>query len=378
MMTAKLLIAGGGTGGHIFPGIAIAEEWRRRGGDVIFVGTKRGQEGVLIPKNGFALKFLNVGSLKGAGWWHQFKTMAGLPVALWQARRLLQTEKPNVVLGIGGYASGPLCLAACLLGKKTAITDQNSHPGMTNRILGRFVKRVFLSFGPSADFFPKKKIVMTGNPVRAQIVPVPYELPHGVLRIFVFGGSQGAVSVNTAFLAALDLMKPWWSKIQVTHQAGRTDLNEIKSFYEARGIVADVGSFFDNMSDLYARAHVVICRSGAGTLTELALSGRPAILIPYPFAADNHQVKNAELFVANGAAWMIEQKDLSGARLQEMLCEFFKTPQELAEKAKAMRAMAKPDAAKIIVDELLHLGTSRSALPRGSVGRKSREESGHV
>lgn len=349
----KLLIAGGGTGGHIFPGIAIAEEWQRRGGKVVFVGTKRGQESVLVPKYGFPLRYLQVGSLKGAGVTGKLKTMAGLPAALWQALRLLKAEKPDAILGIGGYASGPLCLAACLLGMNTAITDQNSHPGLTNRILGRFVKKVFLSFAPSAGFFPRKKIIMAGNPVRSQIALVPYIAPQSALNIFVFGGSQGAVALNTAFTAALDLMKPFWSKMRVTHQAGKTDLAALQEFYVSRGIAADVRSFFDDMNSLYARAHVVICRSGAGTLTELALSGRPAILVPYPFAADNHQVKNAELFVASGAAWMIEQKELSAQHLQEMLCSFFKNPQELVQKAAAMRAMAKPDAAKVIVDEMM-------------------------
>jgi UDP-N-acetylglucosamine--N-acetylmuramyl-(pentapeptide) pyrophosphoryl-undecaprenol N-acetylglucosamine transferase len=352
-MAKKLLIAGGGTGGHIFPGIAIAEEWRRRGGDVIFVGTAAGQVGQLVPKYGFDLKYLKVGSLKGGGLIKKVKTLTGLPKAFFGAMKILKDEKPDVVLGIGGYASGPLCFTAALLGKSTAITDQNVHPGMTNRLLGKVVDRVFLSFEKSMDFFSAKKVTISGNPVRAQITYTPYQAPQNDLKIFIFGGSQGAVTVNQAFTKALELVPDLWPKLNIVHQAGKTDFEELKKFYEGNRITAIVSRFFDDMNAIYRAAHVVVCRSGAGTMTELALSGRPAILVPYPFAADDHQKKNAELFVERGAAWMAEQKDLNPQWIAQKLRSFLENPQELSEKAEKIHDLAMPEAAKTIVDHLL-------------------------
>lgn len=352
-MGKKLLIAGGGTGGHIFPGIAIAEEWRRLGGDVVFVGTPLGQESQLVPKYGFELKMLKVGSLKGAGFIKKIKTLAGLPGALIASYKILKSEKPNVVLGIGGYASGPLCFAAALSGKKTAITDQNVHPGITNRILGKIVGRIFLSFAASLAFFSPRKVLVTGNPVRSQITAAPYEAPKDELNLFIFGGSQGAVTLNENITKALDLTKDLWPKFKIRHQAGKTDFESLTGFYKSRGLNATVSHFFDDMNALYKDSHVVICRSGAGTMTELALAGRPAIFVPYPFAADNHQAKNAELFVNEGAAWMIEQKDLNPEWLAEKFRSFLKDPAELVQKAGAMRKLAKPEAAKMIVKELM-------------------------
>lgn len=352
-MGKKLLIAGGGTGGHIFPGIAIAEEWRRQGGEVVFVGTPRGQEGEIVPKHGFELKLLKVGSLKGAGLFKKLKTLAGLPAAIFASYKILRHEKPSVVLGIGGYASGPLCFAAALTGKKTAITDQNVHPGITNRILGKIVDRIFLSFAASLAFFSPRKVVVTGNPVRTGITPAPYLAPKDELRLFIFGGSQGAVSLNENCTKAIDLLQDLWPKLKITHQAGKTDFEALTEFYKSRGLNATVSRFFDDMNALYKDAHVVICRSGAGTMTELALAGRPAIFVPYPFAADNHQVRNAELFVDEDAAWMIEQKNLNPEWLAQKFRSFLMDPAELVEKAEAMRKLAKPEAARVIVKELM-------------------------
>lgn len=352
MMSKKLLIAGGGTGGHIFPGIAIAQEWIKNGGDVLFVGTPLGQEVKLVPQAGFTLKLLNVGQLKGHGILRKIKTLLGLPKAFWQALMILKQEKPDAVLGIGGYASGPLCLMASFLRKNTAVTDQNAQPGITNRILGKFVKQVFLSFEKSTAFFQKKKTKITGNPVRSQISWHPYAAPKDKLCLFVFGGSQGAVSINQNFLQALERLQDKWQNLEITHQAGKTDIENVKSFYDKHTIPATVSSFFDNMDEVYQKSHLVICRSGAGTVTELATSGRPALFIPYPFAADNHQLKNAEVFVEAGAAWLVEQKDLSPEVLEKRIRHCFANPEELKEKAERMKTLAKPDAAREIVKAL--------------------------
>lgn len=352
----RLLIAGGGTGGHIFPGIAIAEEWQKRGGEVLFVGTPRGQESKLVPGNGFKLELIRVGSLKGGSFVSRLKTIFTLPFSLLSAMRVVLKFKPDVVLGIGGYASGPTLVAAKLLCKKTAITDQNSHPGMTNRLLGKIVRRVFVSFEPARSFFPAHKVIYTGNPVRAQIQPTPYQAPTlQKFRIFIFGGSQGAVAVNENVMAALDQLQSIRSHFEIVHQAGKTDIETVRKFYQERHINARVEPFITDMNTEYSKAHVVICRSGAGTLTELALSGRPSILIPYPFAADDHQTANARVFVDAGAAWMFAQKELSGEKLAALLQDLFSHPDKLSQCAKQALTLAKPRAAQDIVDGLLDL-----------------------
>lgn len=354
-MSPKLVIAGGGTGGHIFPGIAVAEEWQRRGGELVFVGTRQGQEKDLVPRHGFRVEFLKVGRLKGAGLIKKMLTVLKLPLSLVSAGRLLRREQAQIVLGIGGYASGPACLSAWVQGIKTAVLDQNILPGFTNRILGKMVHRVFLSFDKNREYFPARKVIVTGNPVRTSISATPYAALHEKMVIFVFGGSQGAVTLNKIFTGAVAQLGPLKGSLVIYHQAGAHDENELREFYKKSGVQATVQRFFDNMNELYAVSHLLICRAGAGTLTELALSGRPAILVPYPFAADDHQKKNAEYFVERDAAWMIEQKDLQAAGLAKMIGELWTHPEQLAQRAKNMAKLGIRDAAKKIVDELWQL-----------------------
>lgn len=354
-MKKKLLIAGGGTGGHIFPGIAIAQEWVECGGEVIFVGTRQGQESMLIPKHGFVLRMLRVGRLKGGSWMRKMMTILGLPFSLLQALAILWQYRPRVVLGIGGYASGPACVAAKLCGIPTAIMDQNVQPGMTNRILGKIVRRVFVSFKESGIFFPKSKLVVTGNPVRSTIVFSPYEAPKDIFRLFIFGGSQGAQALNEAILGMIETNPSLAKGLNIVHQTGSADVERIREFYRSKNVSAVVNSFFDNMNDLYRQAHLVLCRAGAGTLTELALSGRPSVLVPYPFAADNHQKKNAEVFVSNGAAWMVEQKDLTPQKLADKISDLKNHPEALVLCAKKAAGMAVTDAAQRVVQGLLSL-----------------------
>ncbi len=347
-----LIIAGGGTGGHIFPGIAVAEEWRRRGGKALFVGTPAGQEGKLVPQYGFDLKMLKVGRLKGGSFFTKLKTLLSLPVSIVRSLMIIKRAKPSVVLGIGGYASGPASIAAWLMHKPLAVMDQNVQPGITNRMLGKLAKRVFVSFIESEKFFGKGKIFLSGNPIRSRIAPVVYEAPQTKICLFIFGGSQGALTLNENVLLAIDELKAFWSRFEIYHQATTGDLAKVEEFYKERNILATVKSFFDDMSALYAKAHLVICRSGAGTLTELALCGRPAILVPYPFAADDHQKKNALVFVRAGAALVFDQKELSGKILAEAILKLVTQPDELCKMAEKMRSLAKPQAAQMITDEL--------------------------
>jgi UDP-N-acetylglucosamine--N-acetylmuramyl-(pentapeptide) pyrophosphoryl-undecaprenol N-acetylglucosamine transferase len=351
----KLLIAGGGTGGHIFPGLAVAEKWRAEGGEVVFVGTERGKEKEILSKYGFDVKFVAVGPLKGGKFFSKLKTLWRLPKALCQSLKVIREVKPDLILGIGGYASGPTLMAGWLKRMKTAILDQNAQPGLTNRILGKFAKKVFISFGESSPFFPERKVFLTGNPLRSQINFSDYKMPENDFYIFVFGGSQGAKALNEGFLAAINRLPQLWVQIKIWHQARAEEVESIKKFYVERKIEAVVKAFFDNMNELYQKAHLVICRAGAGTVTELAMSGRPSILIPYPYAADDHQKKNAQVLEKKGAAWILEQHELTGEKLATKILELKNNPQELGRAAKAAKELAKPNAAKEIVDELLKM-----------------------
>lgn len=299
----KLIIAGGGTGGHIFPGIAVAQEWQKQHGEVLFVGTPIGQEKDRIPAQGFRIAFLKVGQLKGAGVWKKIKTLSSLPLAFLSAKKILKKERPDVVLGIGGYSSGPTCLVARFCGIKTAILDQNVYPGITNRILAKFVHQIFVSFEKTKEFFPSKKILVTGNPIRTQFAPYPYHLPKQKITIFVFGGSQGAVTLNQVFIQALLLIKKAADKITIIHQAG-TDKSTLEEFYKRHQFKAIVKEFFVDIEKQYEAAHLVIARAGAGTVTELAVCGRPCLLVPYPFAADDHQKKKRRIFC--GERWRVD------------------------------------------------------------------------
>lgn len=350
MTRHKLIIAGGGTGGHVFPAISIGEEWRKRGHEVVFVGTPKGLEGDLIPKNGFELRLITVGQIKGQGLVTKLKTIFSLPSAVMAARRILKTEKPDVVLSVGGYAAGPLCLAAKFLGLPLAVAEQNAQPGITNRVLGKLAKRVFVSFAGTEHFFCVARTRLTGNPIRAKITHTSYTAPGDVFRILIVGGSQGAVTMNQLATEALVLLPDLHHKLRVQHQAGATDEATLNNFYKKQGIPATVSRFFDNLDELYSQSHLVICRAGAGTLMELAMCGRPAILVPYPFAADDHQKKNALVFSNAKAAWCYDQKTLTAEMLADLLRRL--TPEELTQRAENMHRLAKPDAARDIVDEL--------------------------
>ena len=347
-----MIIAGGGTGGHIFPGIAVAETWQKQGGDILFVGTPRGQEKDLVPRYGFRLILLKVGRLKGGGIFAKLKTLAGLPFAMMRCALLLWREKPDFVLGIGGYASGPMCVTARLFGYQTGVMEQNVHPGLTNRVLGKFVHFVFLSFAKASSFFQPQKVWVFGNPIRSQITYSNYQPPQDVFRIFLFGGSQGALRLNEIFLQAVEELKDIWPELHIVHQATKFDLETISHFYASRSIKAEVKTFFDDMNSQYSQAHLIICRAGAGTVTELALSGRPSILVPYPLAADDHQKRNAEVFVEQNAAWMMEEKKMTAQDLAAKIRLLKNQPEHLVLKAENMKAMARPQADEKIVKHI--------------------------
>jgi UDP-N-acetylglucosamine--N-acetylmuramyl-(pentapeptide) pyrophosphoryl-undecaprenol N-acetylglucosamine transferase len=350
----KLVIAGGGTGGHLFPGVAIAEELRAREGsaEITFVGTARGIEARVLPELGWSLELIEVSGLKTVGLKGALKGLFRLPRAWWQARALLKRLQPDAVIGVGGYASGPVVLAAKLRGIPTAICEQNSIPGLTNKILGRLARRVFLSFETSRKFFKPSKIVMAGNPVRRDLVArlsAPATAHDERIHVLVSGGSLGAVAVNELAAQALIVLAKDHT-LAITHQTGEKDLEATVARYREAGVTADCRAFIKDMAATYLAADLVIGRAGATTVAELAIAGKPAVFIPYPFAADNHQELNAREMADKGAALVFRQADLTIDKLVAALRPLLDDAGKRAAMGDAMKTLAKPAAAAAVID----------------------------
>jgi UDP-N-acetylglucosamine--N-acetylmuramyl-(pentapeptide) pyrophosphoryl-undecaprenol N-acetylglucosamine transferase len=351
----RLLIAGGGTGGHLFPGVALAEELRAREPDaqIKFVGTARGIEARVLPELGWDLELIEVSGLKTVGAAGAIKGMFRLPKAMWQARRIVKAFQPDAVIGVGGYASGPVVLAAKLRGIPTAICEQNSIPGLTNKMLGRVVRNVFLSFEESRRFFKDKKIVMSGNPVRRdllqKLLAAGQFAEKQAVHVLVVGGSQGAVAVNALAAQALSTLAKELA-ITITHQTGEKDLEPTAAKYRDAGVTATTSAFIKDMAAAYHQADLIIGRAGATTVAELAIAGKPAIFIPYPFAADNHQELNAREMADKHAALMFRQADLTAEKLIEALRPLLADPAKRQAMGAAMKQLAKPRAAATVID----------------------------
>lgn len=354
----RVLVAAGGTGGHIFPGIAIAQALLKRDPttEVRFVGTERGLEKKLVPAAGFDLTFIPSGALNNVSWRQRLKTLAALPVGFWQAWRLVGQFKPDLAIGVGGYASGLAMLAAMLRGVPTLAVEVNVLPGLTNRLLARFVTGAAVAYRETAAYFGAKAI-LTGTPVRAEFTHIPPK-PDTVPRqqVLVFGGSQGAQAINRAMVEAAPRLATH-PGLRLVHQTGERDADMVRAAYAATGLQAEVHPFIHAMADAISAADVVVCRAGAATIAEIAAAGRAAIFIPFPQAADDHQRKNAEAFVRAGAGEMILQAELSGEKLAQTLLNLLANPARLSTMEAASRALARPDAAEHTVDvafQLLH------------------------
>lgn len=353
----RLLIAGGGTGGHVLAGIAVAEEWAKTHGkeSVLFVGSSLGLEARLVPKAGYALKLLPVGALNQVSLKVRLKTLLKLPLCFLISSWILIRFRPHAVLGVGGYASGPVVLVASFLvrlwGGKTAILEQNLIPGFTNRKLGEYANRVFVAFAESGKSFRTKKVLASGNPIRAAMQDCG-EVPTHPKTIFIFGGSQGAMGINTMVINALPHMKN--SELQFIHQTGPKDLDRVKAAYASAGIEARVEPFIDDMLSCYRAASLILCRAGSSTLAEIARVGRPALFIPLPTAADNHQQKNAEVYSQVGAARVVKQDAMSAKEFADMILDLLHDPESLERMAQKVRQFHKPQAASEIVADLTH------------------------
>ena len=351
-MRMKVMIAAGGTGGHIYPGIAVANEIMRRdpSSEVLFVGTSRGLETRIVPENGFQLALIHSAGLKSVGLKGTVKGLATLPRSFVEARRLLREFRPSVVVGAGGYVSGPVLMMAVVMGIPTLVMDSNALPGFTNRRLAKFVDRAALTFNEALPFFGKKGTV-TGNPVRKEFFDVKAKERNGSTSVLIFGGSQGARAINNAMIGALEDLNGTRDTMHVVHQTGEADFEKVRAAYQEHGWEsADVKPYISDIVTEFEKADVLICRAGATTCAEIAAAGKAAIMIPLPTAADDHQRKNAEAMQNAGAVKMFTQDQLTPELLAAAISELAHSPELIASMEKAARKLARADAAEATVD----------------------------
>src|SRR5215208_3848951 len=360
----RVLIAAGGTGGHIYPGIAVAKEVMRRDPHSVvrFVGTARGLENRLVPQAGFELSLIESAGLKNVGAAGKFKGLLLLPKSFLAARRLIREFRPEVVVGAGGYVSGPVLMTAALMRVPTLVMESNALPGFTNRRLALFVDAAAVSFDESLKYF-RGKGVNIGNPVRREFFEVSRKgRDPRQFSLLVFGGSQGARAINEAIVAALPRLKAIPIELRIKHQTGPADFEKVQAAYAAAGWGerADVRSYIDNMMADFAAADLVLCRAGATTTAELIAAGKASIMVPFPFAADDHQRKNAEALQAAGASRMILQQELSGERLAAEIEKLVQVPHDLNRMEEASRKLAHGDAAAAAVDMIEELSHEKA------------------
>src|SRR3954467_6897350 len=359
----RVMIAGGGTGGHLYPGIAVARELlaRRPDAEVSFAGTARGIEARVIPREGFALDLIRSSGVKGKSLFDRARGAALVPVGLADGWRIVSARRPSLVCGVGGYSSGPVVIIAALRRVPTMLLEQNAVPGLTNRVLSRFVDAAAVTFDSTQTFFGARAFV-SGNPVRPEFFAASG--PHqesvrddqtSVTRVVVFGGSQGAHAINVAMVEAAPQLAAGGSPLRLVHQTGERDVEMVRTAYRAAGLQAGVEPFLYDMGRQLGQADVVVCRAGATTLAEITAAAKAAVLIPLPTATDDHQRKNAEALANVGAAELLLQDDLSGAVLAARVLARAGDRARRERMAAAAGSLARPDAAKVIVDRALEL-----------------------
>lgn len=360
----RIIIAGGGTGGHVFPGLAIAQEMKRRDGsaEIYFIGTEHGIEARVVPREGFPIKFIRAKGIAGVSLARKIKALMTLFLSAVDSYRIIKTIKPDVVIGSGGYVSGSVVLMAVLMSIPTVILEQNSIPGLTNKILGKFVDSICITYQDSISYFPRGKTFLTGNPVRTQILKGNIEsayklfsLEKGLFTILVFGGSAGARSINRAMIDSLPYLYDIRGKIQFLHQTGQMDYEFVRNEYRRHEFKGTIAPFIFQMGEAYAVADLVISRAGATTLAEITAVGKPSILIPYPYATGGHQEFNARKLVQMNGARMILDSELSGKRIAEEIKELYYGEVLRTEMQKNCKTIGRPEATEKIVDIVLSL-----------------------
>ncbi len=359
----RIAIAGGGTGGHLFPGIAIAEEFLKRDAQnrVIFIGTKKGIEHRILGTLGYELKLIDVEGLKGRGLKALIKGAYAIPNSMWQSRSILADFSPDVVIGVGGYASGPAVITAWLMGIPTAIAEQNALAGNTNRILGKFVDQIFLTYEQSKTLFAADKVFVTGNPVRAAFAAGLNEsrAKKQGRQIFIFGGSQGAAAINKTVVAMMPLLQKIKDRVRMIHQTGQRDLEMVQKAYEQHGIKALVSPFIEDMAKVLTASDLMICRAGATSLAEITAAGRASILIPFPWAANDHQTLNAQAMVEVNAAAMMKESDLTPEKLFALMEALLSDDGKLRDMEAQSKKLGRIDAAAKIADVCMQLATKK-------------------
>lgn len=354
----KLIFAGGGTGGHLFPAIALAEEFKRRdpATEITFVGSRGGIEERVIPGYGWPLKLFNVEGVKRKRGLAAARALTKAAASTIEALKLLRAVRPDGVIGSGSYSSAPVVAAARLLGVKTAVLEQNAMPGLTNRALGKLVDRVYISFEESRRYFPGGRTILSGNPVRRDIITKLEDRRRAErFSILVFGGSQGATAINAAFLDAIEFLTDIWNGLRVVHQTGQEGFEAASAAYKRKNLKVEVFKFIEAMGEAYNSADLVVCRAGATSLAEITAAGLPSILIPYPFAADDHQTVNARALEKAGAAVMIRQDGLTGAVLAGEIRRLYNDPQAMKSMRERSKALGRPRAAQEIAENFSKL-----------------------
>ena len=364
MSPASFVMAGGGTGGHVLPALAVARELRARGHRVLFVGVRRGIEARLVPAENFPIEWIEIGGLNRVGVRQTLATLAELPFSVWQAARILDRAAPAAVFSMGGYVAGPVLLAA--VGKRIPIVvmEPNAIPGFTHRHLARFVTRALVSFPETARWFPEGRTQVTGLPIRQEFFELPCKPPGDEITVLITGGSQGSRTLNRA----AEESWPLWPtsgprRVRLIHQTGSPMYAELAARFPASGVPGEIAAFIADMPAAFAQADLVVSRSGMGAVSELAAAGKPSILVPFPAASDQHQLKNAQAMQQAGAARLVPDVDLTGARLVEEVMRLACDPARLQNMSAAARAFAKPDASKKTADILEALAAPNLPAP---------------
>lgn len=350
----RAVFAGGGTGGHLFPGLAVAELLRDKitGLEIVFIGTgRRGLEKRVIQE-GFDFRSIHAVGLAGGGLWKKMKGVYPLVKAVFQSIGLLRELKPYMVFGLGGYSSGPVGLAAGLLGVPLFIHEQNMIPGLTNRFLGRIARIVFISFEKTADYFPQDKTLLVGNPLRSDLLNVQPRKANGKFSLLVMGGSQGSQFINHTIVKALGMLGDLKDELSILHQTGEGEYGEVRSHYGDLPFKAAVRPFIEDMGGAYAEADLIVARAGATTIAEITALKKAAVFIPYPFAANNHQEMNARFLEEKGAGKVLLESDLTPEVLAMTIREYYEHPEELALMRKRAGALGRTDASYRITEAL--------------------------
>lgn len=347
-------MAGGGTGGHVIPLLAVARELKARGHEAVFVGTERGLESKLVPAAGFELRKIEIGGLNRVSLAEKAATLFKLPIATLACGKLARSSAG--VFSMGGYAAGPPVMAALLRGVPVVVMEPNAVPGFTNRKIGRFVKRALVSFPETASYFPKGRTEVTGLPVREEFFTIPPRKREGALHILITGGSQGSRTLNRAARESWPLFRKAAFPVYIAHQTGPREFEAIRDGFAAAGLAGEVTPFIADMPAAFAAADLVVCRAGAGAVSELAAAGKPAILTPFPFAADDHQTRNAEAMERGGAARMARDSDMNGQMLFFLVGELAGDTPALERMGRNARAFAHPGAARRAAEILEGIG----------------------